>query len=85
MMQVFFTEDSTVKICSTVLRPAPNPACSLAHVSPALLFSRIRMIRSTNFLGRFMRLIVRLISQNLRVLFFSRGMTSDWVHSLDYN
>ena len=37
--KVFFTEDSKLKICSVVLLPALNPACSLAIISSLWVYA----------------------------------------------
>ena len=43
MLEVLFTKDSKVKICSVVLLPALNPACSSVIISSASGLSLFKM------------------------------------------
>ena len=43
MLEVLSTQDSKVKICSVVLLPALNPACSSAIISSAWGLSLFKM------------------------------------------
>ena len=50
MLEVLFTQDSKVEICSVVLHPALNPACSSAIISSACGLSLFKMTFSMTLL-----------------------------------
>ena len=51
ILEVLFTQNSKVKICSVVFLPALNPACSLAIISSAWALSLFKMTVSMTLLG----------------------------------
>ncbi|KAH3754818.1 hypothetical protein DPMN_189500 [Dreissena polymorpha] len=72
-----------LKICSTVIRPALNSACSSASDYSALLFNRLRMMRSMTT-GMTDEANGAVVLAQLEIALFGGGMNSDWVHSLGH-
>ena len=69
-----------LKICSVVLLPALEPACSSAMVFSACHFNLFSMIFSMTLLGWLMRLFVRYFWHCCRLPCLGSVVTKDWVH-----
>ena len=59
VLEIIFTEDHRLKICSVVHLPALKPACSPAMIFSASSFNLFRIIFSMTLLGWLMRMNVR--------------------------
>ena len=74
-----------LKICSVVLLPALNPACSSAIISSAWGFSLFKMTFSMTLLEWLMRLIVLQFWQSRKLPFLGSVIISDWVHGVGHS
>ena len=51
VLEIFLTENASLKFCSVVLLPALKPACSLVMIFSACCFNLFSMIFSMTLLG----------------------------------